>query len=80
MTLRPEQIKAREYFHHKGTLLPAAQIHERVAAAFAATDTFLASVSDDEARARALLLLLALAAAAISATPRDVVSSDLAAN
>jgi DinB family protein len=54
MTLRPEQIKAREYFHHKGTLLPAAQIHERVAAAFAATETFLESVSDDEARARAL--------------------------
>jgi len=54
MTLRPEQIRARDYFHHKGTLLPAEQIHERVAAAFAATETFFESVSDDEARARAI--------------------------
>jgi hypothetical protein len=54
VTLRPEQIKAREYFHHKGTLLPAAQIHDRVAAAFAATEAYFQSVTDDEARARAL--------------------------
>ena len=54
MTLRPEQIRAREYFHQKGTLLPAGQIHERVAAAFTATETFFESVSDDEARARAI--------------------------
>jgi hypothetical protein len=54
MTLRPEQIKAREYFHQKGTLLPAAQIRERVDAAFTATETFLGAVSDAEARARAL--------------------------
>ena len=54
MTLSPEQIKAREYFHHKGTLLPAAQIHDRVAAAFAATEAFFGSVTDEEARARAL--------------------------
>ena len=54
MTLRPEQLKAREYFHQKGTLLPAAQIHERVGAAFAALEAFLDGVSDQEARARAL--------------------------
>jgi len=54
VTLRPEQIKAREYFRHKGTLLPAAQIHDRVAAAFAATEAYFQSVTDDEARARAL--------------------------
>ena len=54
MTFRPEQLKAREYFHHRGTLLPAAQIHDRVAAAFAATEAFFASVTDEEARARAL--------------------------
>ena len=54
MTLRPEQIKAREYFHHKGTLLPAAQIHERVGAAFTALETFLGAISDGEARERAL--------------------------
>src|SRR5262249_51252872 len=54
MTLRPEQIKARESFQEKGTLLPAEQIHERVAAAFAATEAFFQSVGDDEARARAI--------------------------
>jgi hypothetical protein len=54
VTLYPEQIKAREYFHHKGTLLPAAQILDRVAAAFAATEAFFGSVTDEEARARAL--------------------------
>jgi hypothetical protein len=54
MTLRPEQIKAREYFHLKGTLLPAAQIRERVGAAFAAMEKFMEGVSDEEARARAL--------------------------
>ncbi len=54
MTLHPEQIKAREYFHHKGTRLPAAQIHERVSAAFAAVETFLDGVSDEEAGARPL--------------------------
>jgi hypothetical protein len=54
VTLRPEQVKAREYFHLKGTLLPAAQIRERVNAAFTALETFLDGVSDEEARARAL--------------------------
>ncbi len=54
MTLRPEQVKAKEYLHQKGTLLSAAQVHERVGAAFAAMETFLGTVSDEEARARAL--------------------------
>jgi DinB superfamily len=52
MTLRPEQIRAQEYLHQKGTLLPAAQIHDRVGAAFAAMDALLAGVSEAEARAR----------------------------
>ena len=54
MTLRPEQIKAQAYFHQKGTLLPAAQIHERVGAAFAALEALLDGVTEAEARARAL--------------------------
>ena len=54
MTLRPEQIKAQEYLYQKGTLLPAAQIHERVGAAFAALEALLDGVSEAEARARAL--------------------------
>ena len=54
MTLRPEQIKAKEYMHQKGTLLPAAQVHERVGAAFAAMETLLDGVGEAEARARAI--------------------------
>ena len=54
MTLCPEQIKAREYFYQKGTLLPAARIHERVGAAFAALEALLDGVTEAEARARAL--------------------------
>ena len=54
MMLRPEQLKAREYVHQKGTLLPAAQIHERVGAAFAAVEIFLDGVSEGEERARAI--------------------------
>jgi hypothetical protein len=54
VTLRPEQIKAREYFHQKGTLLPVAQIRERVSDALAALESFLDGVSDDEARTRPL--------------------------
>jgi hypothetical protein len=50
--MRPEQIKAVEYFKQKGTLLPARQIEERVKAAFAATEAFLAGVSEAEARRR----------------------------
>lgn len=54
MTLRPEQLKAKEYLHQKGTLLRAPQIHERVGAAFAAIEAALDGVSDEEARARFL--------------------------
>jgi len=54
MALRPEQIQAKEYMHQKGTLLPAAQVHERVGAAFAAMETLLDGVGEAEARARAI--------------------------
>ncbi len=54
MALRPEQIKAKEYMHQKGTLLPAAQVHERVGAAFAAMETLLDGVGEAEGRTRAL--------------------------
>ena len=54
MTRRPEQIRAQEYLHQKGTLLPAAQIHERVAAAFAAMEALLDGVSEAEARTRSI--------------------------
>ena len=50
--MKPEQIKALEYFKQKGTLLPARQIHERVRAAFAVTEEFLAGVSEADARQR----------------------------
>ena len=52
--MRPEQIKAREYLHAKGTLLTAAQIHERVGAAFAALEAALDGITEAEARRRAL--------------------------
>jgi hypothetical protein len=48
--MRPEQEKAREYLYRKGTLLAPGEIHERVRAAFVATEEFLASVSEAEAR------------------------------
>jgi hypothetical protein len=54
MTLRPEQIKAKEYLHQKGTLLPVAQIHGRVGAAFAALEALLDGVTEAEARVRAI--------------------------
>ena len=54
MALRPEQIKAKEYMHQKGTLLPAAQVHERVGAAFAAMETLLDGVGETEGRTRGL--------------------------
>jgi len=50
--MRPEQIKAREYLHQKGTLLAPKIIHERVSAAFDATEEFLGAVSEAEARQR----------------------------
>lgn len=54
MTLRPEQQKAMEYLHDKGTQLSAAEIHERVGAAFAASEHALAGLSAAEAGARPL--------------------------
>jgi hypothetical protein len=54
MTLRPEQVKAKEYLHAKGTRLAAPQIHERVAAGFAALEEFLDAVTEAEAQARTL--------------------------
>ncbi|MBI4241140.1 MAG: DinB family protein [Candidatus Rokubacteria bacterium] len=50
--MRPEQEKAREHLHRKGTLLAPREIHERVRAAFAATEEFLGSVSETDARQR----------------------------
>lgn len=50
--MRPEQIKAREYLYHKGTLLSPREIHEQVRAAFAATEELLDGVSEVEARQR----------------------------
>jgi hypothetical protein len=52
--MRPEQIKAMEYMRDKGTSLAAAQVHERVAAGFAAFEGFLDGVTEAEARAWAL--------------------------
>ena len=50
--MRPEQLKAREYLSRKGTLLAPREIHERVRAAFAATEEVLGSVSEAHARQR----------------------------
>jgi hypothetical protein len=50
--MRPEQEKAREYLYRKGTRLAPREIHERVRAAFAATEEFLDGVSEAAARAR----------------------------
>jgi hypothetical protein len=52
--MRPEQVKAMEYLRDKGTRLAAAQVHERVAAGFAALEGFLDGVTEAEARVRAL--------------------------
>jgi hypothetical protein len=52
--MRPEQIKAMEYLNTKGTQLPAAQIHERVGAAFAALEAALDGIAEAEARRQAL--------------------------
>ncbi len=52
MTLRPEQVKAKEYLHAKGTRLTAPQIHERVTAGFAALEALLDGVTEAEARTR----------------------------
>jgi hypothetical protein len=50
--MRPEQLKALEYLNRKGTLLAPAEIHERVRAAFGATEAFLNGVPEREARRR----------------------------
>ena len=50
--MRPEQEKARRYLDEKGTRLQPREIHERVRAAFAATDEWLATVPAEDARAR----------------------------
>ena len=54
MTVRPEQVKAREYLDDKGTRLTGAKVRERVAAGFAALEAFLDGVTVAEARVRAL--------------------------
>ena len=43
--MRPEQERARDYLHQKGTLLAPREIYKRVRAAFAATEALLAGVS-----------------------------------
>lgn len=53
--LLPEQERAREYLRRKGTLLPPREIHERIRAAFAATEEFLDGLSAVEARRRPAL-------------------------
>ena len=50
MTLRPEQVKAKEYLEQQGSRRSAAQIQERVAAAFAAFENLLDGVSEKEAK------------------------------
>jgi len=50
MTLRPEQVKAKEYLDQQGSRRSAPQIRERVAASFTAIEEFLDSVSESEAR------------------------------
>jgi hypothetical protein len=52
MTLRPEQVKAKEYLDQQGSRRSAAQLRERVAAAFTAIEEFLDGVSGSEARTR----------------------------
>lgn len=54
MTLRPEQIKAREYMEDKGSRLPVAEIRERLAAAFTTLEAVLAQVDEASARRRAI--------------------------
>jgi len=52
--MRPEQIKAMEYLRDRGSRLAASQVHERVAAGFAALESFLDGITEAEARVRAL--------------------------
>ena len=52
MTLRPEQVKAKEYLNQQGSRRTAPQLRERVAAAFTAIEEFLDGVSGSEAGTR----------------------------
>ena len=52
--MRPEQIKAMEYLRDKGSRLAASQVYERVAAGFAALESFLDGITEAETRVRAL--------------------------
>jgi DinB family protein len=52
MTLRPEQVKAKEYLDQQGSRRSGAQIRDRVAASFRALEEFLDGVSEEDARAR----------------------------
>jgi hypothetical protein len=54
MTLRPEQIRARQYFEEKGTRLPVAEIRTRLAAAFRTLEDLLATVDEATARRRTI--------------------------
>jgi hypothetical protein len=54
MTLRPEQVKAKEYLAQQGSRRNVPQIRERVTAAFTAIEEFLDGVSESEARALGL--------------------------
>jgi hypothetical protein len=54
MTLRPEQVKAKEYLDQQGSRRSGVQIQERVAAAFTAIEEFLDGVSAKEARSGAI--------------------------
>ena len=54
MSLRPEQITARQYLDQKGSRLTAAQLRDRVGAAFAAIEEALGSVEAQAARGRAI--------------------------
>jgi len=54
MTLRPEQVKAKEYLDQQGSRRSATQIRERVQASFTTIEEFLDGVSESEARTRSL--------------------------
>ena len=54
MSLRPEQITARQYLDQKGSRLTAAQLRDRVGSAFAAIEEALDSVEAQAARGRAI--------------------------
>lgn len=51
---RDARRKAADYLRTRGTLAPAAEVRERIGAAFAALDGFLAAVGPEEARVRTL--------------------------